>query len=77
VLLSRGYVNPAEGGWPDDDGILVLVTQRLPDRFAAHRGWKVHGVHVDRTIGTTKGRTRLRGLSALLAIIAHTKPMWQ
>src|SRR6202162_6100626 len=38
---------------------------------AADRGWMVAGIHVDRTIGGTKGRNRLPGLSVLLASIAR------
>jgi len=38
---------------------------------AADRGWTITGTYVDRAIGTTKGRHRLPGLSALLNSVSR------
>jgi DNA invertase Pin-like site-specific DNA recombinase len=49
------------------------VNSRIADLRdnVAVRGWTVAVVHVDRTIGGTKGRNRPPGLSALFATIAR------
>ena len=59
------YLRAADA--PDQADIRLL---NLQDTSAARR-WTVAGTHVDRVIGTTKGRNRLPGLAAMLNAVAR------
>lgn len=59
------YIRAADA--PDQvDNRLIYLQETVTDR-----GWTIASVHVDRIIGTTKGRNRLPGLSALLSAVSR------
>ena len=59
------YVRSADAPDQIDDRLTILRNT------AGDRGWTVSGVHVDRAIGSTKGRNKLPGLAATLSAIAR------
>jgi DNA invertase Pin-like site-specific DNA recombinase len=61
------YVRAADAPDQVDDRIIHLQST------IANRGWTTAGVHVDRIIGSPKGRNRLPGLSALLNAASRNK----
>jgi DNA invertase Pin-like site-specific DNA recombinase len=59
------YIRSADAPEQVDERLTILRNT------SADRGWSVAGVHVDRVIGATKGRSRLPGHAATLNAIAR------
>jgi DNA invertase Pin-like site-specific DNA recombinase len=59
------YVRAADAPHRVDNRLIDL------EETVADRGWTIAGVHVDRVVGSSKGRNRLPGLSAMLNSVAR------